>query len=150
LGFFISKVFIVQYDNLIQQIKSDEGERLRVYKCTKGKNTIGYGRNLDDNGISKQEAEMLLINDLHRVEEGLQRNELINGHDYVRRAVLYNMAFQLGINGLLGFEKMIAAYRIKDYRTAAEEMLDSLWASEKQTPKRAKRLANQMISGEWQ
>jgi lysozyme len=148
LGFFISKVLILQYDNLIQQIKSDEGERLRVYKCTKGKNTIGYGRNLDDNGISKQEAEMLLINDLHRVEEGLQRHDLIDGHDYVRRAVLYNMAFQLGINGLLGFTNMIAAYRIKDYRTAAEEMLDSLWAT--QTPKRAKRLSDQMLTGEWQ
>jgi len=141
----------MQYDNLIEQLKSDEGLRLRVYKCTSNKNTIGFGRNLDDNGISKDEAEMLLINDLHRVEEALDRHGLLSSeHNSARKAVLYNMAYQLGINGLLGFPKMLLAYRSGDYRTTAEEMLDSLWASKKQTPQRAKRLSDQMLTGEWQ
>lgn len=141
----------MNYDKMIKQIRSDEGEKLKVYRCSRGYLTIGVGRNLETNGISKDEADYLLMNDLANVEQHLNRHGLLIGdHNDARKAVLYNMCFQLGITGLLGFSNMIAAFQCEDYRTCAEEMLDSLWASEEQTPERAKRLADQMLTGEWQ
>lgn len=110
--------------------------------------TIGYGRNLETNGISKDEAEEMLLNDMSDVEENLHHVDLLNGHNDARQAVLINMAFQLGFGGLMRFEKMIAAYRRHEYELAAKEMLDSRWS--KQTPGRAKELSEQMHSGEFQ
>jgi lysozyme len=48
----------------IDLLKKHEGLRLKPYRCSADKLTIGYGRNLDDVGISEEEAEMLLLNDL--------------------------------------------------------------------------------------
>jgi lysozyme len=138
----------MNYDKMIEQIKSDEGEKLTVYRCTEGFNSIGFGRNLDKNGITHDEAQYLLLNDLTRIEIRMVRsNMFIGDHNDARKAVLYNMAYQLGFNGMLKFKKMLTAYYDNDYRTAAEEMLNSKWAV--QTPKRAKRLAEQMLTGEW-
>jgi lysozyme len=58
------------------------------------------------------------------------------------------MSFQLGIAGLLKFKSTLAFIEAGDYENAATNMLKSLWA--KQTPQRAKRLAEQMRSGKWQ
>ena len=139
----------MNYQKLLDQVKFDEGLRLSVYKCTANKLTIGYGRNLEDNGISEDEAEELLLNDLARIEAALDREYLlVDTHNDARQSVLMNMAYQMGVRGLLGFKIMLGAYRGKDYSTAADEMLNSRWA--KQTPGRAKRLAEQMRSGEWQ
>jgi lysozyme len=65
-----------------------------------------------------------------------------------RLAVLINMAFQLGIGGLLEFKRTLGSIDDGQYSEASMEMLDSLWAQ--QTPERAKRLAKQMLTGEWQ
>tara|TARA_R110002049_G_scaffold127881_5_gene285053 strand:- start:41 stop:466 length:426 start_codon:yes stop_codon:yes gene_type:complete len=139
----------MNYDKMIQQIRSDEGEKLKVYRCSEGYLTIGVGRNLETNGISKDEAEYLLMNDLANVEQSLNRHGLLIGdHNDARKAVLYNMCLQLGITGLLKFHHTIAAFQAEDYRQCAEEMMDSRWAL--QTPKRAKRLSDQMLTGEWQ
>jgi lysozyme len=64
-----------------------------------------------------------------------------------RLAVLINMAFQMGIRGLLRFKRMLGSVEDGQYDEAAMEMVDSLWAQ--QTPERAKRLAKQMLTGEW-
>ena len=134
--------------NLRDQIIRDEGCRLKVYTDTVGVPTIGVGRNLKDKGISQQEADLMLDNDLSEYSAAV----LINfpwamGLTEVRRAVLTNMAFNLGIKGLKKFKKMLAAAENGDYEKAAEEMLDSDWAT--QVGDRAVRLANQMASGEW-
>ena len=132
---------------LINQLKSDEGLRLKPYKCTEGYLTIGYGRNLETNGISENEAEVMLVNDIYRVMESLNDYGLLIDHTQPRRDVLINMAFQMGVNGLLKFKKMLRALDDRNYSLAAKEMLDSLWA--KQTPERAKRLARQMRVGDY-
>lgn len=137
----------MNYEKTIEQIKLHEGLRLKPYKCTEGYLTIGYGRNLETNGISQDEAEEMLLNDISKVEQKIQDAGLFFGCD-ARKAVLLNMAFQIGFSGLMKFKNMIAAYRNGEYFRAAEEMLNSKWAT--QTPRRAKELAEQMRTGEFQ
>ena len=132
---------------LIEQLKMHEGFRSKPYKCTAGKLTIGYGRNIEDVGISKEEAELLLQSDIVNCVGLLASNNLLYGASD-RDDVLVNMCFNLGINRLLKFKKMIAAYKAGDYELAAKEMLDSKWA--RQVPNRAKELAEQMRTGEYQ
>lgn len=139
----------MEHQKLIEQIERDEGLRLKPYRCTSDKLTIGYGRNIEDNGINKQEASTMLINDLARAEHWLDINGFLDAHhSFVRIAVLLNMVYQMGATRFSGFEKAIAHYHAQDYQECAKEMLDSKWA--KQTPKRAHRLAGQMATGEWQ
>ena len=59
---------------VMEELKKEEGFRAKVYKCTAGKNTIGFGRNLDDNGITYEEAEYLLKNDIKMVDNWLNDN----------------------------------------------------------------------------
>lgn len=138
----------MNYESLLQQLKRHEGLKLKPYKCSEGYLTIGYGRNLETRGITAQEANEMLLNDVSEVEEALHRMGFLSDPSDVRRAVLINMAFQLGVGGLLKFEKMLSAYLDGYYELAAKEMLDSKWAV--QTPNRAKELADQMRTGEWQ
>jgi lysozyme len=67
--------------------------------------------------------------------------------DSVRADVLVNMAFNMGVNGLLKFKKMIAAIDDRNYDEAAIEMLNSRWAV--QVGKRANELSKQMRTGEY-
>lgn len=138
----------MNYHRVIEQIKLHEGLKLKPYRCTSGKLTIGYGRNLEAKGISKGEAESMLLSDIAEVEEKLVRAGFLSGLNDARKAVLINMAFQLGFNGLSKFRNMLAAVQSEQYVLAASEMLDSLWA--KQTPNRAKELSEQMLTGEFQ
>lgn len=139
----------MNYKSTIEQIKLHEGLRLRMYKCTENKNTIGYGFNLDANNITPEIAEELLILVLADIEDSLTKHGLLSSnHNDARKAVMMNMAYQLGINGLLNFKNTIAAYRAGDYEFASKEMLDSKWA--KQTPSRANELSEQMRTGEFQ
>tara|TARA_Y100001937_G_scaffold105795_1_gene146941 strand:- start:318 stop:719 length:402 start_codon:yes stop_codon:yes gene_type:complete len=133
---------------MIEQLKRHEGLELKPYRCTSGKLTIGYGRNLEAKGISKGEAEAMLFSDIAEAEEKLVRAGFLSGLNDARKAVLINMAFQLGFNGLSKFRNMLAAVQSEQYDLAASEMLDSLWA--KQTPNRAKELSEQMLTGEFQ
>jgi lysozyme len=124
----------------------DEGLRLKPYRCTAEKLTIGVGRNLDDVGITKDEAMVLLRNDIAEAERGL----LAEFPWYLRlsearREVLINMAFNMGIPTLKGFAKMWAALKIGKFDRAADEMLGSTWA--RQVGPRAQRLAVKMRKG---
>lgn len=134
---------------ILDQLKRDEGLRLTPYKDSVGKVTIGYGRNLDDAGISQYEADLLLQHDITNASQDL-RGALpwTEGLDEARRGVLLNMAFNMGIHRLLGFKITLAMVQSGDYDKAADEMLDSKWAE--QVGARAHRLAVQMRSGEWQ
>lgn len=134
-------------EKLINQLKRHEGLRIKPYKCTANKTSIGYGRNLDDNGISIYEAEMLLQNDVNHILRQLETVIWYMLLDDVRKAVIVNMAYNMGIQGMLGFKKMIAAIQKQDWETAAKEMLDSDYGRELKT--RATELSKQLETGKW-
>ena len=138
----------MNYHSTIEQLKRHEGLKLKPYRCTAGKLTIGYGHNLDDKGITKAQAEEMLLSDMCEVEEKLHRAGFLHGLNDARKAVLINMAFQLGFKGLSQFRNMLAAVQSEQFVLAAKEMLDSRWAT--QTPNRAKELSEQMLTGEFQ
>ncbi len=128
-----------------EQLVLHEGLRLNPYRCPAGKLTIGVGRNLEDKGISMAEALFLLRNDVEEVRTQLERYPWYTQLDPVRQKVLIDMAFNLGIGGLMQFRKMLAALEAGDYGKTADEMLDSKWA--RQVGKRAQRLAEMMRTG---
>ncbi|ALU41912.1 glycoside hydrolase family protein [Pseudoalteromonas rubra] len=134
-------------EKLIKQLKQHEGVRLLVYTCPAGHQTIGVGRNLEQRGITDREADYLLSNDISYFTDQVRSNIDTSLCSPAREAVLINMAFNLGISGLLKFQNTIAAVEAADWETAAIEMLDSRWAV--QVGKRADELAEQMQSGEW-
>lgn len=128
------------------QLVRHEGLRLKVYNDSIGIPTIGVGRNLQDVGISENEAMMLLDNDLINVFEDLDRScPWWRQMSTYRQMALADMAFNMGINRLLGFKKTLAAMQEGRYEDAAVEMLDSKWA--KQVGKRAGTLAEMMKEG---
>lgn len=129
-----------------QLIKKHEGLRLRPYKCTAGKITIGYGRNLEDNGISQYEAEQMLFNDIQNCYAECIKLPCWNKINETRQAVLIDMCYNLGITKLKQFKKMLAALEVGAYNRASAEMLDSKWAREVKT--RATELAEIMKKGE--
>lgn len=152
--------------NLIEQLKKHEGFEPDYYQCTADKKTIGYGRNVDNNPftdeelimlgrdnfdvtpMTEDEAEVLLVNDVKKVEASIK--QLLPWHklNSARQAVCTNMAFNLGTGGFSRFKRMVAAINDFYFEKAANEMLDSRWA--KQVHGRAIELAEQMKTGHWQ
>ncbi|MBQ9090212.1 MAG: glycoside hydrolase family protein [Alphaproteobacteria bacterium] len=134
-------------DNFKNRLCRHEGIMLKPYRCSSGRLTIGIGRNLEDTGLSKSEALFLLENDLRRVElECSHAFSWFDALDDVRKRVLIEMAFNMGITGLMTFRHMLKAIQKKDYVNASKEMINSLWA--KQVKTRAYRLAHIMETGE--
>jgi lysozyme len=146
---------------LIEQLKKHEGLRSRVYQCTGGFDTIGYGYNLDanplaltnyeivllrKNGIEERIADWLLIRMIDQCTGQLAKSiDWFESLDEVRQAVLINMCFNLGLKGLLGFKNTLAFIKAGDYENAASNMLKSKWAG--QVHGRAVELALQMRTG---
>jgi len=131
---------------LIKQLQKHEGLRLKPYKCSAGKLTIGYGRNLEDKGIDKAEACMLLANDIHQcINQVRDRIPCFPKLNDVRQNVLVNMAFNLGIHGLLKFRKFLSALERGNFEDASVEMLDSRWS--RQVGIRATELSEQIRTG---
>lgn len=138
--------------NLLQQLRREEGSVPHAYQDHLGFWTIGVGRLIDQRkggGLSPEEVDFLLANDVKRftaeVRAALPWFDSLNEP---RQGVLIGMAFQMGTAGLLGFKNTLAAVRDERFEHAASLMLQSKWAE--QTPARARRMARQMASGEWQ
>ncbi len=141
-------------DILIQELVRDEGERLTVYDDVTGKPikpgmvfgghpTIGVGRALDVNGITPTESRYLLSNDIDRTLEGLQASlKWFDTLSDVRQRVLCNMAFNMGVQGLLKFQDMLRYCEEQRWGLAADAMVDSKWYT--QVGDRAKRLESMM------
>ncbi len=127
-------------------IKKGEGCELKVYTCPAGKPTIGYGRNLEDRGISMEEAEHLLKNDLENCARDLSTFAYFQDLSANRKAALLDMRFNLGHGGFRKFRKMHAAFYAGDVSEAARQMLDSTWAH--QVKGRAISLARIIETGE--
>jgi lysozyme len=128
--------------SLVADLTRDEGLRLKPYVDSVGKLTIGVGRNLTDVGISQDEAEYLLRNDIAAAELLLDRSiGWWRTLDEVRQRVLINMAFNLGPR-LLDFQVTLGRIQARNFEGAAESMLQSKWAQ--QVGPRAQRLAELM------
>ena len=130
---------------LIAMLQRHEGLRLKPYKCTAGKVSIGYGRNLDDMGISEVEAMVLLRHDIERCYDELSVFSWFADLDQVRQEALIDMLFNLGLPTFLEFKKTLKFVAEGKYSQAAEEMLRSKWAD--QVGDRAKELAYMMDTG---
>ena len=136
-------------NKLIEQLKRHEGLRLTPYKCTADKWTIGVGRNLEDVGISEEEAEMLLLNDIQRASHQLkERFPWTLELDEVRFSALLNFVFNVGIGTASKFVNAMEALRQRNYDMAADEFLNSRWS--KQVGQRAIDVTEQIRTGEWQ
>lgn len=133
---------------LREQLIEHEGLRLHPYKCPAGKTTIGCGRNLDDRGITREEAMAMLQ---HDIDECAADCVLIVGQSVwdklsdARQRVLVDMRFNLGPKGLRSFARTLSAISQGRYADAAEYMLQSKWAS--QVKGRAARLSKMMRDG---
>jgi lysozyme len=125
------------------QIKVDEGVRFKVYRDSLGIETVGVGRNIRDKGLSMQEVDLLLDNDLTDAERDARAIfPTFDKLSDIRKAVLLNMSFNMGRERLSKFKKLRAAVQDEDWAEAARQMLLSTWAS--QVGARATRLAQQM------
>ena len=134
--------------NLIEQLKEQEGYRQFPYKCSEGVSTIAYGRNLETNGIDEEEAEYLLSRDVDKCRAKLGLNVgFFSELDPVRQDALINMAYQLGVAGLMKFKNMMFCLNAADYSGAAIEAMDSRWA--RQTPARAKEVSEMIRTGSY-
>ncbi len=130
------------------QLVRHEGLRLKPYRCTAGRLTIGIGRNLDDRGISQKEAYAMLERDIQDCEQWLidEIPEVYNKLDEVRQSVLLNMCFNMGIKGLLEFKNTLSFIGAGDWERASNNVLASKWA--KQVGMRAIELSELMRKGQ--
>jgi lysozyme len=128
------------------ELSRDEGRKPRIYIDTVGKTTGGVGRNLSDVPFSDDEIDLMLTNDIVRTTAALDKNlAWWRNLDPIRQRVIVNMAFNLGVAGLLTFTNTLAAIQRGDYSSAATGMLQSKWAV--QVGARATRLSNMMRTG---
>ena len=138
-------------EGFLPQLKRHEGLELKMYQCSQGYNTIGYGFNLDEHPIPQEIAEALLDHMVMRMMDEIEASpemKIISGLSKPRQGVILNMWYNLGKTRIKGFKKMWAALAAGDYEKAAAEMLDSKWAV--QVGNRSRELARQMRVGEWQ
>jgi lysozyme len=125
------------------QIKVDEGVRFKVYRDSLGIETVGVGRNIRDKGLSMQEVDLLLDNDLTDAERDARAIfPTFDKLSDIRKAVLLNMSFNMGRERLSKFKKLRAAVQDEDWAEADRQMILSTWAT--QVGARATRLAKQM------
>jgi lysozyme len=134
------------FEILKAELERDEGLKLKPYKDTKGILTIGIGKNLESAGISRDEAFYMLTNDINEIfNKIVEKFPWFLNLNYVRQRVLINIAFNVGFNGFLKFEKMLNYCKIADFSKAADEILDS--KAGKELIIRYKRLSNMMRLG---
>lgn len=144
-----------EYANrLRQQLEGDEGRRKQAYQDHLGFWTIGIGRLVDarkaGSGLRDVEIDFMFENDVRDRELELARRiPWFMKLNEPRRAALVNMSFQLGVDGLLGFPRMLGALRDERWHEAETHAIDSKWAKQ-DTPKRAARVARQLRTGEWE
>lgn len=134
-------------EKLKDQLILHEGLELKSYTCSAGYITLGVGRNVEELGITEEEARYLLDNDILRVGKELDNvmpwwREMSE----VRQRVVVDMVFNLGISRFLNFKNAINAMQEQDWEEAAAQMLDSKWAD--QVGQRSHRLAKAMIEDE--
>ena len=132
---------------LFTQLRLHEGVEHKPYKCTAGYLTIGVGRNIEERGLSDDEIDYILQNDVNIVTDELVATfDWYPDLDPIRQRVVVDMVFNLGMPRFKQFQNMIAAIEAGDWMEASDEMMDSRWAQ--QVGLRASRLAEMMETGE--
>jgi lysozyme len=150
---------VIDKQRLRDQLKKHEGVRQFVYDdvtgkpideaCfVRGKPTIAVGRNLADRGLSEDEIEYLLDNDINDCIAEAQKFRWFEALDPVRQAAVTELLFNLGLTRLSGFKKFLNFMNEHRYAHAAGELKDSLW--HRQVGSRAETLEKQILTGEWQ
>ena len=127
--------------HLLDAVKLSEGFRDKVYKCTEGVDTIGYGFAIKDLVMDEDIAEMILRRKLDALIDRVNKAfGFVKDMPEAGQDVMYEMCYQLGVSGVSKFKKTLAYLANKEYRMAATEMLDSKW--HRQTPNRSQRLSD--------
>ncbi len=135
---------------LIEMIKRHEGVKSKVYLCSAGYETIGVGRNISESGLglSDDEIDYLLDNDIKRVQEELRETYFwFGGLNDVRQDAMVDICFNLGLTKLRGFTNALTAMSREQFDVAADEFMDSKWA--KQVGMRALRVTEMIRTGEY-
>jgi lysozyme len=136
---------------LVEMLRLHEGVRYKVYVCSEGYETIGVGRNISEGGLglSKDEVDFLLVNDIERVQNELDRNyPWFANLDEVRRDAIIDICFNIGLTRLRGFVNALAAMSRGQYEIAADEFMDSRWSQ--QVGNRAVEVTEMIRTGEYQ
>jgi len=141
----------MNHDKLLELLHRHEGWRSHAYQDSMGYWTIGYGRLIDERkggGISREEGDVLLSND---VESKLDELDSLmpwwRSLDEVRQVAIANMAFNLGVSGLMAFSNTLKALQDHDWDRAAREALNSRWA--RQVGSRAQEIAQMFKTGKY-
>ena len=137
--------------NLVKMLKRHEGVRSKVYICSAGYETIGVGRNIAESGLglSDDEIDYLLANDIKRVREELTDSYFwFPAMNEARQDALVDISFNLGQTRLRGFVKAIEAMSREQFDIAADEFMDSKWAT--QVGNRAIQVTEMIRTGEYQ
>ena len=136
---------------LIEMLKLHEGVRSKVYMCSAGYETIGVGRNIAESGLglSDDEIEYLLNNDIKRVREELEDNYFwFAALNEVRQDAMIDISFNLGLTRLRGFVKALEAMSREQFDIAADKFMDSRWSQ--QVGNRAVEVTEMIRTGEYQ
>lgn len=105
-----------------------EGLRLKPYKCSAGKLTIGIGRNIEDRGITEAEARMMLSYDIAQANMDALKFPWFQGLNQPRKDAILNMLFNMGLDRFRGFKRFIGFMANGEFELAGKEMMDSKWA----------------------
>lgn len=134
-------------ENLIKMLRIHEGAETHVYKDTEGLETIGVGRCIAQGslGLSADEIDYLLTNDIKRIEEEAKQFEWYEDLDSVRKEAILNLLFNLGRSRFGQFRMAIAGMESGDMDKAADEFYDSRWRV--QVGKRADEVCHMIRTG---
>lgn len=134
------------FDDYIASLQRHEGLRLTRYRDHLGNPTIGWGHLIQPGEnltrITREQADEIFRNDAQGAWDTANNILSETNAPVAVQGIVAEMTFQMGEQGVRGFQNMIQAIRDQDYNRAADEMLDSLWA--RQTPARARELSNRM------
>jgi lysozyme len=147
---------VVKMKSLEDLLTLHEGLRLNAYDDATGKTlqrgdtlignlTIGIGRNLSSNGLTRREVAGLLRNDIQSARKKARRYKWFEALNEVRQSVILSLLFNMG--SIDSFKKMRAAISVKNYELASIELLDSRYAE--QVGDRAIVLAGYLRTGSW-
>ncbi|AFC22744.1 putative lysozyme [Vibrio phage vB_VchM-138] len=140
---------------LFDVLKLEEGYREKVYRCSEGYPTIGIGTKIGPKDaplsnytfkVSQRVAKVMLDDEVVDIIGRLNGTPWYHSLDESRQLIIQSMCYQMGVDGVLKFRKMIDALSRGHWDEAASQALDSLWA--RQTPKRANRHAEVLRSGD--
>jgi lysozyme len=138
-------------NELIEMLKRHEGVRSHVYLCSAGYETLGVGRNISESGLglSDDEIDFLLINDITRVKQELADTYFwFPALNQARQDAMIDIGFNLGLTRLRGFVKALEAMSREQFDIAADEFMDSRWSQ--QVGNRAIEVTEMIRTGDYQ